>query len=67
MRYLVYGRTEYADPLEQITIVESDEVPTVETAGVGGDWLQLVVIPEDEVIWIQRDGDLVRTLVEVTA
>jgi hypothetical protein len=67
MRFLVYGRTEYADPLEQITIVESDDVPTVETAGVGDHWLELVVIPEDEIIWVQRDGALVRTLAEVTA
>lgn len=67
MRYLVYGRTEYADPLEQLSVVETDEVPTITTAGVGDHWLQLVVIPEDAIIWVQREGALVRTLAGVTA
>jgi len=57
MDYLVFGRTEYAEPLALVTIVEAAPTPTVDDLGVGGDWLELVLVPADEIIWILRDGE----------
>lgn len=56
MDYLVFARTAYADPLALVTTVTLDGAPTVDELGVGHDWLELVVVPADEVIWILRDG-----------
>jgi hypothetical protein len=58
-RYLVFGRHAYAEPLELVGAVEADGTPTVETAGAGADWLELVVLPEADVIWVVRDAALV--------
>ena len=58
-RYLVFGRHEYAEPLELVGEVEADGTPTVEETGVGSDWLELVVIPEADCIWVLREAALV--------
>jgi hypothetical protein len=58
-RYTFFGRHEYAEPLELIGSFETDGVPTVRDAGVGDDWLELVAVPEDDAIWVIRDGSLV--------
>ena len=57
MEYLVFGRTDYAEPLSAVTTVEAASTPTVDDLGIGTDWLELVVIPADEIIWILRDGE----------
>ena len=64
MRWHVYGRTEYARPLEHVTDVDvdGDGEPALDDLGVGDDWLELVVFPVDDVEWIIRDGTLVREL-----
>ena len=49
--YLVFGRHEYAEPLELVGEVESKRTPTVADAGFGEHWLELVVFPADEAIW----------------
>lgn len=59
MEYLVFGRTDYAEPLTLVTTVEADTTPALDDLDVGSDWLELVVIPDDEAIWILRDGELV--------
>lgn len=59
MEYLVFGRTDYAQPLALVASVESDSTPTLDDLDVGTDWLELVVVPEHEAIWILRDGDIV--------
>ena len=56
MEYLVFGRTEYAEPLALVTTVEAASTPTVDYLGIGGDWLELTLVPADEIIWILRDG-----------
>jgi len=56
MAYMVFGRTAYAEPLALVTTVDASS-PTVDELGVGDDWLELVAIPADEVIWILRDGE----------
>jgi hypothetical protein len=50
---LVYGRTEYAEPLVQVgSVDEGDDV----RAAFPGEWVELVVIPAEAVHWIVRDG-----------
>ena len=53
MTQRVYGRTEYAEPLVELGIVE-DEEPR---AAFDGDWVELVAVPEAAIHWIIRDGD----------
>jgi len=57
--YLVFGRTEYAQPLALVSTVDVDMPPRLDDLGVGTDWLELALVPSDDVIWIVRDGDLV--------
>jgi hypothetical protein len=57
--YLVFGRRRYAEPLALLTTVESSDPPTRQDLDVGDDWLELVVVPETEAIWVVRDARLV--------
>ena len=57
--YLVFGRTQYADPLALLTTVESTDPPGRQDLAVGDDWLELVVVPETAAIWVIRDARLV--------
>lgn len=66
-RYLIYGRTEYPEPLEQVGEIDWDGVGSAAEAGVGTDWLELVLIPAEDVVWLQRDGAPVRQHSEVEA
>jgi hypothetical protein len=66
-RYVIFGRHAYAEPLEQVGDVELAGDLTVDAAGLGDDWLELVLIPAEEIIWIERDGELVRAHAEVRA
>lgn len=59
MDYMVFGRTEYAEPLSLVTTVDAPSQPDLHDLGVGTGWLELVVVPADEIIWIQRDGEMV--------
>lgn len=59
--FMVFGRTEYAEPLALVTTVQAASPPGVADLDTGGDWLELVLVPADKVIWILRDGDLVAT------
>lgn len=56
MEQLVFGRTDYAEPLAFVTTVDAVSTPTLDELDVGTDWLELVVIPADAIIWILRDG-----------
>jgi hypothetical protein len=59
-RYLVFGRHEYAEPLELLGEVELEGAPTVADAGFGEHWLELVAFPADEAIWVVQEAALVR-------
>jgi hypothetical protein len=50
---LVYGRTAYAEPLEEVGTLAGGEDAR---ASFPGEWVELVVIPEADVRWIVRDG-----------
>ena len=54
MTRLVYGRTEYAEPLVEVgTADDANDV----RAAFAGRWVELVAIPDDAVHWIVRDGE----------
>jgi hypothetical protein len=57
--YLVFGRTQYAEPLALLTTMESTDPPTRQDLVVGDDWLELVVVPETAAIWVVRNARLV--------
>ncbi|MFA9430262.1 hypothetical protein [Egicoccus sp. AB-alg2] len=61
MTYHLYVRTAYADPLERLTSFEHDGVPRLEDLPVEVDpaWLEAVLIPDEAITWVLRDGDLV--------
>jgi hypothetical protein len=51
---LVFGRTEYAEPLtERGTTAVTDDV----LAAHPGPWVELVAFPRSAVHWIIRDGE----------
>jgi hypothetical protein len=54
---MVFGRTQYAQPLTLVSTIDAGAPPTIDD--VGGEWLEVVVVPESAAIWIIRDGDLV--------
>ena len=52
MTMLVYGRTEYAEPLVQLGTTDEEDVQRA----FPGEWVELVTFPKDRVVWIVRDG-----------
>jgi hypothetical protein len=56
MRLHVYGRTEYAEPLEELGTVEDG---TDLRAAYAREWVELVAFPEDAIHWIIRDGQMI--------
>jgi hypothetical protein len=57
----LYTRNDYADPLERQATFEADEAPALEDLPVdrSDDWLEVVLVPDDAMIWVLRDADLV--------
>jgi hypothetical protein len=56
--YLVFGRTEYAEPLALVSTVEASAPPAVDD--ISGEWLELVAAPANAVIWVLRNGRYAR-------
>jgi hypothetical protein len=50
----VFGRTAYAEPLVELGVADEDSDVR---ASYSGDWVELVVFPEDAIEWIVRDGE----------
>lgn len=57
--YMVFGRTEYAEPLALVATVEAAAPPAPHDLDVGDDWLELVLVPGDAAIWVIRDASLI--------
>jgi hypothetical protein len=57
----LYTRTDYDDPLERQATFDADQVPGLDDLPVdrSGDWLEVVLVPDDAVIWVLRDAELV--------
>jgi hypothetical protein len=52
----VYGRTEYAEPLVELGVVDADS----DVRGAyEGEWVELVAFPEEAIHWVIRDGERV--------
>lgn len=54
MELLVFGRTEYAEPLTERGRAEQGEDVL---ATLPGEWVELVAFPASAVHWIVRDGE----------
>lgn len=59
MTYLVFGRRRYEEPLAQLSSIAAEAPPQVTDLDIGDGWLHVVLVPEADVIWVMRDGDLV--------
>ena len=61
MTYHLFTRSDYAEPLQRHTTFQFDGLPALEDLPVdrADDWLEVVVVPADEVTWVLRGGDLV--------
>lgn len=55
--YLVFGRTEYAEPLALVSTVDAAAPPAIDDLDTGSEWLELVLVPAAAAIWVLRDGD----------
>lgn len=55
----MFARTEYAQPLALVSTVEAATPPALEDLDVGGDVLEVVLVPDDAAIWVIRDGRMV--------
>ena len=52
--YLVFGRTDYAEPLRQLGTVEAPETAHDQ---FGEGVLELSLVPEPELVWVLREVD----------
>ena len=56
--YMVFARTEYDEPLEHrgnFEAADDEEAKKTATERFGEEWLELVLIPQSEIHWVQRD------------
>jgi 1,2-phenylacetyl-CoA epoxidase PaaB subunit len=56
--YLVFARTEYAQPLEHrgnLEAADEAEAGRLATQRFGGEWLELVLVPERDIHWVHRE------------
>lgn len=56
--YLVFARTDYAEPLEhrgEIEAADDGEAKKLAVERFGGDWLELTLVPEREIYWVLRE------------
>lgn len=59
--YMVFARTEYSEPVEHqgsIQAADDEEAKKVAVERFGGEWLELVLIPERDVHWVMRKEEV---------
>lgn len=59
--YMVFARTEYSEPVElqgSIQAADDEEAKKVAVERFGGEWLELVLIPERDVHWVMRKEEV---------
>jgi hypothetical protein len=62
-KYLVFARTEYAVPLEhrgEVEAANDGEARRIALERFGSEWLEMTLVPEKEIHWVQRDEAEVR-------
>jgi hypothetical protein len=58
--WLLYGRTEYAEPLTAratLADVSDTEVADAARSALPGAWVELVAIPEEALCWTVQEGE----------
>jgi hypothetical protein len=57
--WLLYGRTEYAEPLteREALDVSGQDVADAARSALPGTWVELVAIPEEALCWIVQEGE----------
>lgn len=56
--YLIFARTEYAEPLEHkgnLEAADNDEARELAIERFGAEWLELTLVPEREIHWVLRE------------
>lgn len=59
-RWIVFGRTEYAEPLREhgmVDAVDQDEAARRALERYGGGWVELSLVPEGAMRWVLRAVD----------
>ena len=66
-RYLVFARTEYAEPLEHRGDVEAagNEDAAKLARSATGDWLEMSLVPVSKAYWAERETEEGETEVQV--
>ena len=67
-RYLVFARTEYADPLEHRGDVEAtgdEEAAKLVRERYGQDWLEMSLVPVSKAHWAEKETEEGATEVQV--
>lgn len=57
--FLVFGRTDYAEPLAELGLLEADGPREAEAASIerfGEQWVELSLVPESTVVWVLNDA-----------
>jgi 1,2-phenylacetyl-CoA epoxidase PaaB subunit len=60
MRWMVFGRREYAEPLRQEGVVEAVEDSEASETAVetyGRDWVEMVLVPESAIRWVLGEAE----------
>jgi hypothetical protein len=56
--YLVFARTDYAEPLEHrgnLEAADDGEAKRLAVERFGEEWLELTLVPEREIYWVLRE------------
>jgi hypothetical protein len=59
-KYFVFARTEYDEPLEHRGDVEAESAEEARKLALeeyGQEWLEMSLVPEDQVYWAQREEE----------
>jgi 1,2-phenylacetyl-CoA epoxidase PaaB subunit len=67
-RYLVFARTEYAEPLEHRGGVEAasdEEAARLAQERYGRDWLEMSLVPVSKAYWVEKETEEGETEVQV--
>jgi len=59
-RYFVFARTEYDEPLEhrgEVEAGDAEEARKFALEECGEEWLEMSLVPEGQVYWVQREEE----------
>jgi 1,2-phenylacetyl-CoA epoxidase PaaB subunit len=59
-KYFVFARTQYDEPLEHRGAVEAEEAEEARKVALeeyGEEWLEMWLVPLDQVYWVEREEE----------